>query len=156
MIYMSTEIITAVLFIIPTAIAVYLFFQVNTLKKRLDTLTQGIEDENLAAIVKKYVKTLETANSDINAMNEEFEQIRKDTETFFRKVGLVRYQAFKDTGGDQSFSLVLLNEINDGILITSLFGRDFTKMYAKKIESGSSSHTLTDEEQQALDQAISS
>lgn len=153
---MNTEIITAVLFIIPTAIAVFLFFRVNILKKRVDTLSQGVKDEDLISIVKRYVKTLEAADSDVKAMNKEFEQIRRDTETFFRKVGLVRYQAFKDTGGDQSFSLALLNEVNDGILITSLFGRDFSKIYAKRVEAGTSQHKLTDEEQQALNHAISS
>lgn len=155
---MNTEIIAVVglAFIIPTALCVLLFLKMSKLKNRLDTVTSGIEDANLERIVKKYTETLESCANDIERMNTEFEKIRTDTADFFRKVGLVRYQGFKDTGGDQSFSLALLNQKDSGLIITGLFGRDFSKMYAKKVENGTSSHSLTDEEQQALNEAMQS
>lgn len=67
--------------------------------------------------------------------------------------GLVRYRAFSDMGGDQSFSLALVDEQGNGVLISSLHGRDGTRMYAKALTQWRSSHSLSAEEQQALGQA---
>jgi len=153
---MNPAIISAAICIVPTALSIYLFIRLSNLQKRFITLSSGIDDRNLIDIIKQYNKTLESCQGDIEAMNKEFSKIREETATFFRKVGLVRYQGMKDIGGEQSFSLVLLNQRNSGFALTSLYGRDFCKIFSKKIDNGVPSHKLTDEEQQALEQAIAS
>jgi hypothetical protein len=65
-------------------------------------------------------------------------------------VGLVRYSAFEDTGGDQSFSLALVDGDGDGIVLSALYARDATRVYAKPIERWRSPRSLTAEEEQAL------
>ncbi len=70
-----------------------------------------------------------------------------------RKIGLVRYNPFSDAGGDQSFALALLNEKNDGLIISSLYGREMNRVYAKPIMNGASQYQLTDEEKQAIQNA---
>ncbi len=67
--------------------------------------------------------------------------------------GLVRYRAFTDIGGDQSFSLALVDEQGNGVLLSALHGRDETRVYAKALTQWRSSHSLSAEEQQALAQA---
>ena len=67
--------------------------------------------------------------------------------------GLVRYRAFTDIGGDQSFSLALVDEQGNGALLSALHGRDETRVYAKALTQWRSSHSLSAEEQQALAQA---
>lgn len=67
--------------------------------------------------------------------------------------GVVRYQAFSGIGGDQSFSLALVDEAGSGLMLTSLHGRDETRLYAKPLVQWRSSYSLSAEEQQALGQA---
>ena len=68
-------------------------------------------------------------------------------------VGLVRFNPFDDTGGDQSFALALLDGRGDGVVISSLHGRTGTRFYAKPVKAGTSTLSLSDEEVQALKQA---
>ncbi len=72
-----------------------------------------------------------------------------------RRIGLVRYNPFSGTGagGDQSFALALLNEKNDGVVISSLYGREMNRVYAKLIKEGKSNYQLTGEESQAISDA---
>lgn len=70
-----------------------------------------------------------------------------------RKVGLVRYNPFSDAGGDQSFALALLNDANDGVVISSLYGREVNRIYAKPIQGGVSQYQLTEEERTAIQNA---
>jgi hypothetical protein len=72
-----------------------------------------------------------------------------------QRVGLVRFNPFDDTGGDQSFALALLDAGGDGVVVSSLHSRSGTRFYAKPVKAGRTTHALTTEEQQALEQAMS-
>jgi hypothetical protein len=72
-----------------------------------------------------------------------------------QRVALVRFNPFDDTGGDQSFALALLDADGDGVVVSSLHNRSGTRFYAKPVRAGRTTHALTSEEQQALDQAMS-
>ncbi|HEX3218892.1 MAG TPA: DUF4446 family protein [Candidatus Limnocylindria bacterium] len=75
--------------------------------------------------------------------------------TSIQHIGLVRFNPFEDTGSDQSFAIALLDDRRDGVVISSLHGRSNTRVFAKPVEGGSSSHTLSDEETQAIRIAVS-
>ncbi|NLC77511.1 MAG: DUF4446 family protein, partial [Clostridia bacterium] len=66
---------------------------------------------------------------------------------------MVRYNAFTGLGSDQSFSLALLDSRDDGVVITSIYGREDSRFYAKPVKGGRSRYRLTDEELLALDRA---
>jgi len=70
-----------------------------------------------------------------------------------RRVGLVRYNPFSNSGGDQSFALALLNDNLDGVVISSLYGREMNRVYAKPVQNGVAGHQLTEEEKQAINDA---
>jgi hypothetical protein len=70
-----------------------------------------------------------------------------------QKVGLLRYSAFTDVGGDQSFSVALLDTLDNGIVLTGIYARENSSVYIKNIEGGKSIYTLTTEEIQAIDKA---
>jgi hypothetical protein len=69
-------------------------------------------------------------------------------------VGMVRYDAFEDVGGRLSFSCALLDDRGDGVVMTSINGRQDTRVYAKPISGGRSSHNLSEEEDAAIQQAL--
>jgi len=72
----------------------------------------------------------------------------------FQRVGLVRYNPFEETGGNQSFALALLDAAGDGWVLSSLHARSGTRVYAKAITAGRSDATLSDEETDAVQQAL--
>jgi hypothetical protein len=69
-------------------------------------------------------------------------------------IGLVRFNPFEDTGSDQSFALALLDGRRNGLVVSSLHARGNTRIFAKPIENGSSRHSLSDEEAQAIRIAV--
>jgi hypothetical protein len=82
-------------------------------------------------------------------------ELARRSETSIQHIGLVRFNPFEDTGSDQSFAIALLDERRDGVVISSLHGRSNTRVFAKPVSGGSSSHTLSDEEAQAIRIAVS-
>ena len=82
------------------------------------------------------------------------ESLNKELNKSIKKVGIVRYNAFKDTGSDLSFALALLNENNDGVVLNGIYSREMSNIYAKPIVAGKSSYTISEMEQEAINRAI--
>ena len=80
--------------------------------------------------------------------------LEKELPRDIRREGLIRYNPFFDAGSDQSFALALLNDQNDGIVLSSLYGREMNRVYAKLIRQGKSQYQLTDEEKKAIEGAV--
>lgn len=87
-------------------------------------------------------------------LKNELEKLKSESRRHFQKLGFVRYNPFSGVGSDQSFSLAVLDDDNNGFIITSLFSREGNRVYAKAIEKGNSTYQLSDEEKEALDKAI--
>ncbi len=99
----------------------------------------------------KAIKRLETAIRQLVAAESRLEDL---AETSVRNVGVVRFDAFEDMGGRLSFSAALLDGRGDGVVITSINGRQESRSYAKPVAHGESVHNLSDEEQQAIREAL--
>jgi hypothetical protein len=110
----------------------------------------GSLDEVLQAHVAR-VEEVRGRQAEIDAAQAD---LQHQTQTSIQHIGLVRFNPFEDTGSDQSFALALLDDRRDGVVISSLHGRTNTRLFAKPVESGSSSHTLSDEEAQAIRVAL--
>ncbi len=81
------------------------------------------------------------------------ESVVEQQRSCLSRTGLVRFNPFDDTGADLSFSLALLSDDYDGVVLTSLWGRDEVRIYAKPIRGGTSTYPLSREERQAIDLA---
>jgi hypothetical protein len=110
----------------------------------------GSLDEVLQAHVAR-VEEVRGRQAEIDAAQAD---LQHQTQTSIQHIGLVRFNPFEDTGSDQSFALALLDDRRDGVVISSLHGRTNTRLFAKPVEGGSSSHTLSDEEAQAIRVAL--
>lgn len=99
------------------------------------------------------VRNVEKQNKEISNNIEELNTNLKDC---IKKVGMVRYSAFQDTGSDLSFSLALLDEYNTGVVLNGIYSREISNIYAKPIKEGKSSYTLSTEEKEAIQRAIES
>lgn len=107
-------------------------------------------DEVLAAQAARLGQLAERVDA-LNALERELEAASR---LALQKVGLVRFNPFADSGGDQSFALALLDQAGSGIVLSSLHGRAETRIFAKTVTNGRSRHALSDEEQQAIRSAL--
>jgi predicted phosphohydrolase len=82
------------------------------------------------------------------------DQISSIIRNSYQRFAMVRYNPFSDTGGDQSFSLALLDLNNNGVVITSIHGREINRIYAKQVDNGVSKHNLSAEEEEAIKGAM--
>lgn len=97
------------------------------------------------------VERVEKQNSEIrNLVN----AIDANMDTCIQKIGIVRYNAFKDTGSDLSFALAMLDENNNGVVLNGIYSREMSNIYAKPVENGKSKYTISEEEQDAIQKAI--
>ncbi|HOA80116.1 MAG TPA: DUF4446 family protein, partial [Defluviitaleaceae bacterium] len=87
---------------------------------------------------------------DYKNINKEIRSIRKDLSKCIKKVGIVRYNAFGDMGGDLCFAVALLDENDDGVVINGIYSREGSNTYAKPVEKGASSYNLSNEEIKAI------
>ncbi len=80
-------------------------------------------------------------------------ELKKENEKSVQKVGIVRFNPFSNTGGDQSFSLALLDKSNNGVIVTSFYSSEGSSVYGKPIKNGESTHILSEEEEKAIEKA---
>lgn len=112
------------------------------------------ESENLEEDLENYMYKVERVEKQNAEILGQLSGLDKDLEGCIQKVGIVRYSAFQDTGSDLSFSLALLDEKNNGVVMNGIYSREMSNIYAKPVESGKSSYTLSEEEQQAIKKAM--
>lgn len=80
--------------------------------------------------------------------------VDNDLSKCIQKIGIVRYNAFQDTGSDLSFALALLDEENNGVVLNGIYSREMSNIYAKPVENGKSKYTISEEEDWAIQKAI--
>lgn len=109
--------------------------------------------ENVESLVATLHERVDAAVDRFDAFGGRLDTLEFKAGQAINRVGLVRFNPFQDTGSDLSFSVGLLNDHGDGLVMTSLWGRDEVRLYAKPVESHESRYALSQEEKQALDMA---
>lgn len=128
--------------------------RISKIKKRYNEFTRGIKGVNVEELLIKTGEELRDIHVDMNVMEQKIESMNTKLSFAIQKVGIVRYNAFADMGSDLSFSIALLDSFNNGIVITSIYGREYTTVYGKPIKFGKSVYPLSVEEMQAIDRAM--
>ena len=117
-------------------------------------LTKGVTKKDLKEILESLLKNFDKQDDEIEKLVKNAEDLKKDNLYSIQKVGLVRYNPFAETGGDQSFCLSLLDGKGSGLVISSLHSREATRIYAKPVkEDQSAGYDLSAEEKQAIKRA---
>lgn len=107
------------------------------------------EPQNLKEVLARF-KGME---KNFEKLSEELENLKKEGRFAVQKVGIVRFNPFSGVGGDQSFSIALLDGNDNGMVITSLYTREGNRIYGKPVKSSSSEYLLSGEEKQAIEKA---
>jgi hypothetical protein len=136
-----------------TTACVILARRTRKLDARLSGITRGAEGRSLEAVLDAHLEKVFAITrqlDDVAARTAILEATQRKT---FQRVGLVRYNPFEETGGNQSFALALLDASGDGWVLSSLHARAATRVYAKAIKGGRSDAGLSAEESAAIAQA---
>ncbi len=118
---------------------------------RFKNLTKRVKGGNLEEVLKDILKREQLTEKEINKIKKEIAEVSKQKEYALQKVSLVKFNPFSDLGGDQSFSLALLDGHDQGLVITGLHGRKTTRVYTKIING--EDVKLSEEEKKAIKQA---
>lgn len=119
-------------------------------------LGKGLAEKNFKSIIENLLKDVNVAKKDIDSLKSYCDKIQREGLLHIQKIGLVRFNPFKDTGGDQSFILSLVDGNDTGVIISGLYARSGTRWYAKRVLKGKSvGHELSEEEKKALKEASS-
>ena len=146
----------AVIAIVELVLIAWLTRRVVGLRSRVDGLTRGHDGVDLATVLDRHLDTVEDVRRQLEVLASRTRGVEEQGRLAFQRVGLVRFNPFEDTGGNQSFALALLDANLDGFVMSSLHARSGTRVYAKALAGGRSATQLSSEESEALRQAMSS
>ena len=133
--------------------AVSLARRTRQLQSRLTGITRGAEGRSLEAILDAHLEKVHAVSRELDEVAARTAVLEGAQRQAFQRVGLVRYNPFEETGGNQSFALALLDADGDGWVLSSLHARSGTRVYAKAIRAGRAEAGLSAEETDAIRQA---
>jgi hypothetical protein len=127
--------------------------QLNRLMASHNRLVGGVDEGNLEDSLGRQISYILETKAKVDTLQGDLGRITETLHSSVQRVGLVRFNPFEDTGGDQSFAVALLDARGDGVVLSSLFARRETRVFAKPVQGGKSKHTLTAEELKAIELA---
>lgn len=135
-------------------LVIVLFKSLGKVENRYRKLMRGANNKNLEELIVSQLENIEKANSNSEKALEQCEKIATKMKECVQKVAIMRYKAFEDVGSDLSFSIAILDDNNDGVIVTGIYGRNESTTYAKPIDKGISRYDLSEEEICVLNEAI--
>jgi hypothetical protein len=133
---------------------IILFWMVIRINRRVSDFTRGNEGVALEEVIKELIKDHEESVIHHNELVKKVSDIHNRVLTSHRGFGMIKFNAYENTGGNQSFSCVLLDENGRGMVLSNLYSRERSNLFAKPIIDFKSDLELIKEEQQALQEAI--
>ena len=141
--------------LILATVAVLNTLRLRRIQARWSELLRGARGENLETLLYDHLREKMRLESDLEDLTKRVDQLENLVSTAKRHLGLVRYDAFEDVGGHQSFALALYDDKGDGAVLTGIVGRSDSRVYCKPLLNGRSQRNLSQEEQRAIREAKS-
>jgi hypothetical protein len=115
---------------------------------------RGANNKNIEELIMSYLDKVDEAKKIAEEARNIYNNVDKRVNGCLQKVSVIRYKAFDDVGSDLSFSIALLDNNKNGVILTGIYGRNDSTTYAKPIDNGISRYDLSDEEMHVLNEAI--
>lgn len=156
--FFSSNILMIVVLVINVLVFVlYVLSNIKLSKLRKnysDFMAKLGKGENIDIMIKDYVSQVQDIKQENKEIEKYCEVLANKENKCLQKIGLVRYNAYKDTGSNLSFAVAILDEENSGIVLNGIYARDSSNIYCKNIEKGESPYALSKEEKEAIYKAI--
>jgi hypothetical protein len=128
--------------------------RIGRLGDRLEGITRGERGRSLESILEAHIDKVYAVAAELDELAARSAVLEASGRRSFQRIGLVRFNPFEDTGGNQSFALALLDAQGDGFVVSSLHARTGTRVYAKALTAGRADGALSNEETEALRRAL--
>ena len=136
---------------------IIMIIKLSSINKKYKTFMKKLGNgENIEEDLENYIYRVERVEKENNQIKELINSLDSNMENCIQKIGMVRYNAFKDTGSNLSFALALLDENNNGVVFNGIYSREMSNIYAKPVEKGQSKYTVSEEEKEAIQMAVDS
>lgn len=143
--------LTVIMFIM----IIVLMVKQGKLRKRYEAFMEGSDAKSLEKAMTERFSEIDLIKTNIKEIQDRLEDVDKELLTNYKKMALVKYDAFREMGGNLSFAIALLTENNNGFIINAMHSsREGCYIYAKEIKNGQCEMILADEEKQALEEAM--
>ena len=143
-----------VLIIVLLVLMVIQFSRLNKLQKKYMKFMKGKDAKSLEQDIEGLYDDNDYIKQEAEKNRKDIREIQKRMEYCYQKLGVVKYDAFSQMGGQLSFCLALLNEKDDGFILNSVQSSEGCYTYTKEVKKGECAITLGEEEKKALDQAM--
>ncbi|MFH1737309.1 MAG: DUF4446 family protein [Actinomycetota bacterium] len=130
-------------------------YNLGLLRRSQRILTRGMTDSNLAEILAQHFVRTDSLEDRIAQLEHNVAALHDIQLGAVQRIGLVRYDAFRDMGGELSFALALLDERGDGVVVSTITGRQDNRTYVKQVKGGQTDVSSSAEEDEAIKQAMS-
>ena len=141
----------SVVSVLALILAILTFVQNLALQKIRKHFFAGKQAGDLEEFIIKQNTKLNDLHTRADYIEKAVQGLQEIQKLSIQKIGIIRYNPFSEDGGNLSFSVALLDDHQNGVVITSMHGRDSNRIYAKPLKKGKSDFTLTQEEQQSID-----
>ncbi|MBI2054992.1 MAG: DUF4446 family protein [Candidatus Sungbacteria bacterium] len=135
------------------ALAIAMSYFLYDTRKKFQWLFKSDLPENYGPALAQALERIDLAEKEIKVLSSRADILESIARISFQKIGFMRFNPFENTGGDQSFALCLLDKDNNGVIISSLYGREGTRVYAKAVDHGIPKHPISNEEKEVLERA---
>lgn len=144
--------VIVILLVIGLVIVIIKFNKIG--KKYTEFMKKLGNGKNIEEDLENYMYRVERVEKQNAEILNYIKNVDNDLNKCIQKIGIVRYNAFQDTGSDLSFALALLDEKNNGVVLNGIYSREMSNIYAKPVENGKSKYTISEEENLAIEKAI--
>ncbi|HHU90890.1 MAG TPA: DUF4446 family protein [Clostridiaceae bacterium] len=147
----------AVLFALCIILIIIAYVKLAKLTKKYNLLIKGLSDKNVEDLMISYSDEIFKVKDDLEGnIKVRLSELEKQMPTCLRHFGMVSYNAFENVSNNMSFSFAVLNDDNNGIIITGIYTRENSYVYSKEIVNGEPNKELSREEHEALNEALAS
>lgn len=141
------------LFLLDIVLFIWLLFLRRGQRGLARRFQEPKENQDWEGVLSDHLEEIRLALDRVDELSHRSEDMEKRQERTIQRVGVVRFNAFPDVGGDQSFAIALLDNHGDGVVVSSLQGRTENRVYAKPLKRWDSTYNLSEEEKQAIAKA---
>ncbi|MBA2939384.1 DUF4446 family protein [Paenibacillus sp. CGMCC 1.16610] len=135
-------------------IIILLSVKLSSLRKRYTQMMNGSSSDNMEQLLIEMQQAINDQKAESAMTSAQVDTIRQSLTKMKSKVAIHRYNAFNDGGSNLSFTIAILDDYQDGVVLTGIHSREQMYLYAKPIQNGQSTYTLSPEEKEAINQSV--
>ncbi len=132
----------------------YVLKRTNAVSKKFDVLLEKGKIKDFKDLIVSHSEKVKLQDQKMKEMILRIKMLENISKKTFQKIGVVRFNPFNELGGNQSFVIALLDDQNNGFVLSSLFVNEGNRVYSKPVKYGKSTHKLSNEEKEAIANAM--